>query len=686
MEYTSCSMAGNPLRAQPRGPEGPWTHAVCFASYENFVENRLKVTADGNVLGLRSFMPTAAEARPGEVCFLEVLSNKKPSWPPSLGVRSYLLGREDILAPSFSADDSAKEAPGDEYTFKLREPIRSSSFLRLSNDQPPRPQLPCLKIDADWLGPRLAEETDEIKLRIEGSSLFRASSASATDKYFECLNSVGVLRISPAQHARPRNATTSWVIQSNEEDNRPLFDKNLKGKDQIIGLIDEFLDPDHCFFKDTENFGGKHRKLVRFEPSPTSKDLHGTFTAGIAAGMPKPDPGNFNHGQAPEAKLAFDWLYSFSAEGEVDTTFSTVLKAQYNALARIFSNSWGYDKDQSYSLWAHDLDSFLYDNPDALAVFSTSNEGRIGSPDNARNALAVGASFQWELQDQKGRGADGPTEDGRRKPEILAPGCLIYSSRPAESSAVAHASGAASNCETGLPPTMTTPDGIETTCATSWAAPAVAGAAALIRQAIGAAPSGALLKALLLNSTVDMTGVVGKLGEPYPNEREGWGRIVLSNVIPLRQGGRNTLVYDVAKDDGLTTKPQPDVDTYWFRVSSGRPLKVTLVWTDPAPAVTEKKTPVVNDLDLRIERLQCPSSQACWFLGNDFQQGFSPPRKKPSGASPDTQNNVEQILIEKPDDAVYAVSIVGTKVLVSLQGYALVVSGKAESCADPSCP
>ena len=72
------------------------------------------------------------------------------------------------------------------------------------------------------------------------------------------------------------------------------------------------------------------------------------------------------------------------------------------------------------------------------------------------------------------------------------------------------------------------------------ASPAVTGAAALVRQYFvegwypsgspnagdGFSPSAALLKAVLTNSAVDMTGIAG-----YPSNQEGWGRILLENAL-----------------------------------------------------------------------------------------------------------------------------------------------------------
>ena len=121
------------------------------------------------------------------------------------------------------------------------------------------------------------------------------------------------------------------------------------------------------------------------------------------------------------------------------------------------------------------------------------------------------------------------------------------------------------------------------------ACPAIAGSAALVRQYYmegfhpsGAAtpadaftPTGALLRATLLNGTVDMTGIDG-----YPSNEEGWGRLLLENVLHFAGDGRGLLAWDVRHSDGLLTSDSLDFD---FEVAGTAPLKVTLAFTD-APA------------------------------------------------------------------------------------------------------
>ena len=89
----------------------------------------------------------------------------------------------------------------------------------------------------------------------------------------------------------------------------------------------------------------------------------------------------------------------------------------------------------------------------------------------------------------------GPTADGRIKPDLCAPGYYVFS-----------ASAGSTSC--GL-------DGLRSSQGTSMATPVVAGTAALARQyftdghydgGVIAKPSAALLRAVLINSAIDMTG------------------------------------------------------------------------------------------------------------------------------------------------------------------------------------
>jgi hypothetical protein len=202
----------------------------------------------------------------------------------------------------------------------------------------------------------------------------------------------------------------------------------------------------------------------------------------------------------------------------------------------------------------------------------------------------------------------GPTYDGRIKPDVVAPGAGLTSARAAQQN---------SN---------------ESTCAvvfkqgTSMAAPAAAGAAAMLRQyfqdrekqfwtktcspssdlfCTAFTPSGMLLKALLLHSgdamtkyhgiskdkDVDLSGTYGK-----PDVYQGFGRVQLSNVIPLP--GKTS--FQLTVRDMVEIKQKTAVTHYFMVTDSSQPLVITLSWYDP-PASPGAAKALVNDLDLILK-------------------------------------------------------------------------------------
>ena len=235
---------------------------------------------------------------------------------------------------------------------------------------------------------------------------------------------------------------------------------------------------------------------------------------------------------------------------------------------------------------------------------------------------------------------------------LQTPGCEIVSSKPN------------TPCEVS----------VKDVCASSWATPAIAGAAALVRQYFvdgfyptgsrntlnSYNPSGALIKATLLNGTIAMTSSAG-----YPNYEQGWGLIRMDRVLYLPGSVRNLHVWDVRNIDGIDTG---ETHTYNVNVStSSQPLKITLVFNDPPTANHSVPFPVVNNLDLKVvspDGLQT-------FLGNVFSGGVST-----SGGTADILNNVEMVIIPNPSPGTWIIQVIGTTVNVGNpgQGYALVVT------------
>lgn len=451
----------------------------------------------------------------------------------------------------------------------------------------------------------------------------------------------------------PRNNTATWVVQTDVTNSRTVWAHGLHGEGQIIGHIDGPLDVTSCYFRDPVNNtpGPAHRKVIAYRSSSgLGADFHGTHTAGTAAGDQSPLNGTTDgNGHAYAAKLSHSNLDDITGSGTASSNLYDYLAAAHADGARVHTNSWGDDGTTAYTTWCRDIDRFAYDFEDSLVLFASTNTTTLKTPENAKNLLAVGASQNGVNDDGFCSGGTGPTSDGRRKPEIFAPGCGIQSARSSQICMLGTASG------------------------TSMASPAVTGAAALVRQyftegwypsgtkqsADARVPSAALLKAMLLDSTTDMTNIAG-----YPSNQEGWGRVLLENVLYFAGDLRNLdVLADVRNATGLATG---QTDAFAVTVTSGaEELKLTLAYTEP-PAALLAGQATVNNLDLELT-----SPSGVLYRGNVFNAGASIP-----GGSADTLNNVEVVRIASPEAGAWAAVVRASAVNQGLQGYALVATGR----------
>ena len=438
-----------------------------------------------------------------------------------------------------------------------------------------------------------------------------------------------------------RNSTNRWIVQSNVLNSTPLYDNGLHGENQLIGILDGQVDVNHCSFSDTNPIGPTHRKIEAYNASLGS-NTHGTHVAGTCVGDNGVD--NNTRGVAYLARFVYDTTPSFS-----DTAVYNVLEQHHNQGARIHTNSWGDDGTTSYNGLARGFDRFSYDYEDSLVCLAVTNTSTLRNPENAKDLLACGASQDTPNQASHCSGGVGPTADGRRKPELYAPGCSTQSS------------AAGTSCST------------QSLTGTSMATPAIAGTGLLIRQYYeegfypsGApelgdeiTPTGALIKATLLNSAADMTGISG-----YPSNLEGWGRVLADDALYFDGDTRSMVIDDVRNANGLATGEENTLD---FTLSgSGEQLRVTLVFTDP-PGTAGSSNPVVNNLDLEVT----DPSGANVYLGNVFSAGASI-----TGGSADAINNVEQVHVNSPTTGLWSVKVKGTAVTSGTQGYALVITGE----------
>ena len=412
---------------------------------------------------------------------------------------------------------------------------------------------------------------------------------------------------------------------------------------------------------------------------------HGTHCAGIIAGngtVGETDENNFLYGLgvAPGASLIGQRIFDAAGGYAAPPTYETLTRDAKRAGADIGSNSWGDDTQGRYDLSAMEFDGLVRD-ADALALgdqpyileFSAGNAGpatrTIGSPAVGKNVIATGAANndrrnlpleEFAIYDT---GPDtmadfssrGPCEDGRIKPDLVAPGSWIASLRSVYA-----------NDDFAWWPIS---DNYLYQGGTSQAGPQVSGAAAVFVQFYRAThgnttPSPALVKAALINSATDMDDFV-ETG-PVPNNDEGWGRVNLPALLA------STRDYDFFNQTVLLTNNA----VYEQRLlvsEANEPLKITLTYTD-VPGNPAAVIALVNDLDLEVI-----SSGGQIYRGNRFNFGES----IPNAAGADSINNVEAVHLYSPVPGEYLIRVRGSRVVEDArrdtpaldQDFALVVSG-----------
>jgi hypothetical protein len=403
------------------------------------------------------------------------------------------------------------------------------------------------------------------------------------------------------------------------------------------------------------------------------------------------------------------------------TDLNQLYQQAYTAGARIHSNSWGSASAGAYTANSVSTDTFIWNNRDMVITFSAGNEGTdanangvidndsIGAPGTSKNVITVGASenqrsdnylcdsgltyttcaaqggfnsiFTWgsawpadyptnpirddvsanNAQQMAAFSSRGPTDDGRIKPDVVAPGSWILS---AYSDMYQQGYDASPNPRNnawqydgyGFPYDQY----YKYLSGTSMSNPLTAGGAAVVKDYFQKAhalnASAALVKGVLINTAVDMADEnndgLNDNDFPIPNVHEGWGRINLDAAT-------NGSVVFVDEATGLTTNA-----TQTFSVTpTGGPLKVSVVWSD-FPSTASATVTLVNDLDLTV------SGPSGTFLGNVFAGGWSA-----VGGTADRRNNVENVYLSSPTAGTYTVTVRGFNVPSGPQKFALVVTG-----------
>jgi subtilisin family serine protease len=432
-----------------------------------------------------------------------------------------------------------------------------------------------------------------------------------------------------------------------------LGELGVDGSGVTIAIVDTGVDEEH------PDLDGQVASQVSYSRIPVTGEPvdgggHGTHVAGIVAGTgaaalpgygPLVDEDGLRYGQgvAPGADLV-DANYLSTLGGLPAGGFPRMVSDMLAEGAIAWNASWtdGGGVGVGYNANASLLDALVRDGdftaeglqPFTL-VFSAGNSGvgdgetsRITSPKEAKNMIAVAASNGQRAGNTEliaSFSSRGPALDGRVVPTVTAPGASIASTR----------SWAGSSCSTPYALSV-----LHASCSgTSMAAPHVAGAVALLTEAwrrdhAGADPSPAMLKALLINTAVDLDV------PDIPNRDEGWGRVDVGAALdPSAQ----RIVLD---QDDLLTEVGQTTGLAFTAADPTQPVRVTLVWTD-APGLPEEELALVNDLDLL---LTAPDGTP--YAGNAFVDGLSV-----SGTDHDHVNNVENVYLPSGQAGVYQLSI-----------------------------
>ncbi|MDA0930127.1 MAG: S8 family serine peptidase [Bacteroidetes bacterium] len=360
---------------------------------------------------------------------------------------------------------------------------------------------------------------------------------------------------------------------------------------------------------------------------------HADQLAGLLAGsgMVEPDA----QGYLPEAKIQ---VWNYSVNPSQNSGFFAFPSALYSDSVVVLNTSYGDGCNAGYTALSAFLDQQMELSPELGLVFSSGNAGNsdcgygagpgwgtiTGGHKLAKNALVIGNllnSNQIAPSSSKG-----PSTDGRIKPDLVAPGNLLYTT-------------------SGFAPT-----GYTLQSGSSLSATAATATFALLQQEYlnqhgSFAPSN-LIRAYMLNTAQD-------LGLPGPDFSYGFGLLKTDAAMKALQLGQYTSVLIHAGD------------TLWIPIqiqANPGQLKFLICWNDPAGSPSNP-IPLVNDIDLAVTNPIGILKQA-WAPNPNAVS-------LPAQEGPDYLNTVEQVQFEQPMPGLYWVRITANTVLPAGQEVAL---------------
>ncbi len=421
-------------------------------------------------------------------------------------------------------------------------------------------------------------------------------------------------------------------------------------------------------------------------------DGHGNLNAHIISGynnsngFPHADSGGYRYGLGvcPFVKVGSSVI--FDPANFTSPDYEDMISRAYRDGARISSDSWGADTYGDYDVDAQAYDYLVRDaqpaasavpvagNQEMTIVFAAGNRGvegvqTVGSPGTAKNIITVGASENVHSHSSTNGGLDaagndgcdtpdseansandiatfssrGPCTDGRKKPEIVAPGTHVTGGVGQQTRTMGGlgndlacfegtgvcalpGGGTVNNASNFFPQGQ---QWYSTSSGTSHSTPALAGGCALVRQYFinqgWTVPSPAMVKAFLVNAARYMTGV--DANDSLWSNNQGLGMMNLG----LAFDGAPRVLRDQRTNDIFTASGQSRTIS-GVVLSNGLPVRISLAWTD-APGSTSGNA-YKNDLNLVVV------AGGVTYRGNVFSGQYSA-----AGGTADAKNNVESVFL-----------------------------------------
>lgn len=508
----------------------------------------------------------------------------------------------------------------------------------------------------------------------------------------------GIHYLSQIVHGKPiymgdDNLVSAEIVSANRVKNGGGMGLDLTGAGQTMGLWEAGNVPRVTHQEFTNN------RALSLEAASVVPDDHASHVAGtiIAAGEDD-DARGFSEAASLRCYDASGHVAEMAAEALLPNPIRASNHSYGPRAGWIRNNGVWRWWDGQWQFGAYDSETQAFDNVAFLAPFylivkSAGNDRDLNDPvagqmhfhgngtmqftdthpvdadfntiptyGTAKNIITVGAvedipgNYTGPLDlalDMSTFSSWGPTDDGRIKPDVVANGVSVYSATSV--SDVSY-------------------DG--TFQGTSMSTPAVTGSVGLLNEHWGnlfpaGPPRAATMKGLLIQQADECGANNG------PDYSFGWGLVNVADAAELLTTHRY---------EGCTQLIEGTVAagaTFSYNIESqgDKPIKVTLVWADPAsPTVNNGANDpaganyLVNNLDLRIDG---PSSTFFPWVLDPANPGNA------ATTGDNNRDNVEQVLLLNPAAGTHTIRVVAPASLTSgPQAFSLLFSGNDADVAN----